>query len=248
MGMFDNLNTAEPIAVEEDSIGGFAKIDKTGAYDFVVDQAYGGQSKGGAFFIKLRLKAENGATLNMTEYITSGSEKGTRPYYIDKTTGKQRPLPGYSKINSLDVLLTGNAGQYPATENKTIMIWNKEANKEVPTPAEVVTGWIGKPITALVKINREFKQAKNAAGDYVDTTETRDFAEVEHFVDPVTHQTRNEKIAGKTTDLIHDQFLERFAADYVADRTKSKNKDGAPAAGTSTPPPADSPFGTPAAS
>jgi len=237
MGMFDNLDTSVEVKVEEEKLGGGGYISETGIYDFVVDRAYGGQSDGGAYFIDVRLKTEDGKTMNVREYITSGNEKGVRPYYIDKD-GKQRALPGYAKMNALDVLLTGNAEQYPKTEKKTILLWNKDAEKEIPTEANVVTGWIGKPITGLVRMVREFKKAKNASGKWEATTDTKETSEIVHFVDAVTGQTRAEKLAGKDAS-VKDQFGSKYKSDFVLDRTKGKSK---PAAAATPEAPVNTPF------
>ncbi len=244
MGLFSNLDQGNEvkIEVEEETLGGGGKwVKETGVYDFIVKMAYGGQSSGGAYFIKMELETEDGKTMEVTEYITSGESKGTRPYYICKKTGKNKSLPGYSKMNAVDVILTGNAGQFPETVEKEIPIWNKEAEKKIPTKTQVVNGWIGQPITALVRCVREFKQAKNAAGKWVNTTETRDSAEVIHFVDAVTGQTRSEKMAGKDA-VVKPQFESKYDSAFVYDKTKgakSKSTD------TDTPaPPAASPFGS----
>ena len=241
MGMFDNIDQSVKVEVEEESLGGGGYVNDTGIYNFIIEMAYGGQSAGGAYFIDLKLKTESGQRMSMREYITSGEAKGTRPYYLDED-GKQRALPGYSKMNALDVLITGNTEQYPVTETKTIPLWNKDAEKEIPTEANVVVGWIGKPITALVRTIREFKQAKNeTTGKWANTTETKDSAEVLHFVDPITGQTRSEKLSGKE-ETVKPAFAKKYNSDYVLDKTKGKGK---PAAGGSAtpPPPADSPFG-----
>jgi len=237
-GMFSGLDTSVTVKVEDESLGG-SYVKDTGVYNFFIKMAYGGQSAGGAYFIDVKLETENGQNMNVREYITSGTEKGVRPYYIDKQ-GNQKALPGYAKMNALDVLLTGNPEQYPSTETKTIPLWDKEAEKEVPTEAQVVTGWIGKPVSALVRCVREFKQAKNAAGKWVNTTDTRDSAEVMHFVDAVTAQTRSEKLAGKDA-VIKPEFEKKYNSDYVLDKTKGKGK---PAAAAATPAvEAASPFG-----
>ena len=88
---------------------------------------------------------------------------------------------------------------------------------------------------------REFKRVKNPAGIYVDSTDTRDFAEVVHFVDAVTGQTRAEKLAGKDA-AVKPQFENKFASDFVYDKTKGKGaKPGATPAAPEAP--AASPFG-----
>ena len=144
----------------------------------------------------------------------------------------------------MDVLLTGNTAQYPLTETKQIPLWNKEAEKEVLTPAEVLTGWIGKPITGLVRMVREFKQKKNeATGKWEDSEETIEKPEIVHFVDPVTGQTRSEKLTGSEAK-VKAQFIEKYKSDYVLDRTKGKKSNNT----ASTPDtPAPSPFGNPGA-
>lgn len=241
MSMFGQIAAGEAVEPEEEKLGGGGGyVSETGVYDFVVEMAYGGQSSGGAYFLDLKLKTEDGLRMNMREYITSGTAKGIRPYYIDKKSGAKKPLPGYAKMNALDIILTGNPAEYPVTETKTINLWNKEAEKELPTQAEVVTSWVGKPVSALVRIVREFKQAKNGAGDYVDTADTRDSAEIIHFVDAVTGQTRSEKMAGKEA-TIKGQFEGKYDSTFVYDKTKGKGKPaGAPAAAAETP---ASPFG-----
>ena len=243
MGLFSNLDQGSEvkIEVEEETLGGGGKwVKETGVYDFIVKMAYGGQSKGGAYFIKMELETEDGKAMEVTEYITSGESKGTRPYYICKTTGKNKPLPGYSKMNAVDVILTGNAGQFPETVEKEIPIWNKEAEKKVPTKSQVVNGWIGQPITALVRCVREFKQAQNpTTKKWENTTETRDVAEVIHFVDAVTGQTRSEKMAGKDA-VVKPQFESKYDSAFVYDKTKgAKSKSTTPAASKA---PAVSPF------
>ena len=242
MGMFSGIDQSVKVEVEEESLGGSGYVKDSGVYNFIIQMAYGGQSAGGAYFIDLKLKTENGQSMNVREYITSGEAKGTRPYYLDKD-GKQRPLPGYSKMNALDVLLTGNVEQYPNTVTKEIPLWNKEAEKEVPTKAEVVTEWVGKPITALVRCVREFKQVKNeTTGKWVNGSETKDFGEVMHFIDPITGQTRSEKLADKEAK-IKAQFELKYDSKYILDKTKgSKSKAKAKAA--EAPVQSDSPFGS----
>ena len=245
MGLFTELSeqpTAE-FEIEEETLGGGGNwISETGVYDFVIKMAHGGQSSGGAYFITMELETEDGKTMTYTNYLTSGASKGTRPYYVCKKTGKNKPLPGYSILNAVDVIITGNPAQYPVTETKQIPLYNKEADAVIPTEAEVVMGWVGKPITGLIKMTREFKQAKNAAGVWVDTTETRDKAEVVHFVDSVTGQTRSEKMASKDA-VVKPAFEAKFGSDYVYDKTKgAKAKAGASKTETAADV-GDSPFG-----
>ncbi len=240
MGLFTDLAQDDAVVVEEEKLGGGGQyVNETGVYDFVIKMAFGGQSSGGAYFIDMKLETEDGKKMSYRNYLTSGTSKGTRPYYVDRN-GKQQALPGYSQLNAVDILLTGSTAQYPQTESKKIPLWNKEAGKEVLTEVEVVTGWVGKPITALVRAVQEFKRADNGSGKWVDTDETKITTEVVHFVDAVTGQTRSEKMAGKDAAL-KGQFEAKYDSAYVLDRTKGKGKPAGKAAEAEAP--ADSPFG-----
>lgn len=224
MSMFAGLTTDNDIKVSEDSLGGFAKIEETGMYEFVIESAFAGQSSGGAFSVTLKLKAENGAKLTVTEYITSGTAKGCKNYYLDKQGNKQY-LPGYNKIRSLDVLLTNNANPYPSTTTGKVMLWDNDLKKEIPQDKEVITAWTGKKIKALVMKVAEDKRVKNdSTGDYEPVAEFRVNYEVQHFLDVDSEQTLNERTAG--TNGFKDRWLAKFPSTWVSDkRDKSKHLD-----------------------
>jgi len=149
MGMFDNLEVETDIEVQEDKVGGgFAKIDHTGFYGMTIEKAYAGVSTGGAFSVTIHMKSKEGAFFTATEYITSGTAKGCKNYYLDKDGNKQY-LPGYNKIKALDSLL-GGSDAYPKTEKKNLMIWDRDAGKELPTEKEAITSWFGKEIGTLI--------------------------------------------------------------------------------------------------
>ena len=236
MGMFDNLEVEKDITVEtEDKIGGggFAKVDHTGFYDMEIVKAYAGVSqpsdwsKGGAYNVTIEMKSSEGAFFTLTEYITSGTEKGCKNYYIKD--GVKNYLPGYSKIKALDSLL-GNDRDYPATEKKNLMIWDYDQSKELPVEKEAITSWFGKRVGVLItkKLEDKFSNKTESVAKY----------EVQHFLDPVTGQTRNEKTAGVSG--FKDKWLVANPADKVIDKRKeSKNSGG----GSDTSTPDDSPFG-----
>ena len=73
-GMFAGLDTSTKVEVEEEKLGGAGWVKETGAYDFIIKMAYGGQSSGGAYFVKVDLETESGQKLQITEYITSGCQ------------------------------------------------------------------------------------------------------------------------------------------------------------------------------
>ena len=222
MGMFDNLEVETGIEVSEDKVGGggFAKVDHTGYYGMEIQKAYAGVSSGGAFSVTIEMKSDEGAFFTVTEYITSGTSKGCKNYYLDKEGNKQY-LPGYNKIKALDSLL-GNVRDYPATEKKNLMLWDYDLKQELPTEKEAITSWFGKKIGVLISKILEDKQVKGGDNKYYPSADIREIYDIQHFVDYVSGKTRNEITAG--TSGFKDKWIASNPDDKVIDKRKlSKN-------------------------
>ncbi len=214
MSMFATLEKNDTSIKEvKDSIG-FAKVDKTGFYEMTIEKAYAGMSSGGAFSVTIQFKSDEGAKLTVTEYITSGTKKGCKNYYVDRNGNKQY-LPGYNKIKSLDALL-GFERDYPATDKGTIMLWDYDLKKEIPKEMELIKEWVGKKIGCLITIGMEDKNVKNSAGDYVPSPEVKNTTEIGHFIDLATDKTRNEVVAAVDAKF-KDKWLAAYPETYVKD-------------------------------
>lgn len=214
MGMFDNLEVETGIEKPEDKIGGgiFAKVDHTGYYGMTIEKAYAGVSEGGAFSVTVHCKSDDGAFFTFTEYITSGTAKGCKNYYLDKD-GKKQYLPGYNKIKALDSLLGGST-PYPKTEKKNLMIWDRDAGKELPMEKEAITSWFGKKVGLLI--------VKILEDKYNDETNFREVYDVQHVLEYNTGRTRNEITLG--TSGFKDEWLKVNTPEKVVDKRK-QSKD-----------------------
>lgn len=213
MSLFQDLQVETDIKPVEDRVGGdFSRVDKTGLYNFTIEKAFAGQSDSGAYSVTIHFKEDNGAKFNVTEYITSGSAKGCKNYYLDKN-GNKNYLPGYNKIKNLDALI-GFDRAYPKTTKGKIMLYDFDAKSELPVEKEVITEWIGKKVSALI--------IKRLEDKYSNPTEIATKFEVEHFLDYTTKQTRNEKVAG--LNGFKDKWLDKHNEEFVIDkRVESKN-------------------------
>lgn len=220
MGMFDGLEIGNGVEEQKDIVGGFAKVDHTGLYDFEIVKAYADVAGSGAFSVTVHFKSDKGANFRVTEYISSGTKKGCKNYYIDKNGNKQF-LPGYNKIKNLDSLLGFNR-DYPSTTSGQVMLWDRDLSKEVPQPKEVITEWVGKKVSALVMKKYLDKQVMNEdTGKYEPTSESKVEYEVQHFLNHDTKQTRNEIVAGENG--FKDKWLNKFDENFIMDkRDKSK--------------------------
>ncbi len=212
-----------------DRLGGANDPLPTNVYAGTVKVAYAGASAGGAQNVSLVLDV-GGREVRETVYITS--KKGENFYVDKKDPTKKLPLPGYTTIDDLCLLATGEPLTEQATEEKVIKIYNFDQRKEVPTPVQVLGGLTDKPV--LVGILREIsdKEKKNDAGVYTKTGETRTQNVIDKFFHPETKRTVAEYRHEVTTAEFHDAWVQRNAG---KDRDRSTKTSGVGASGTGRP-------------
>ena len=224
MSSLKNLTSDASIQNEKDSLGGGGVLE-SGLYKATVVTAHIGKASSGALSLVLHLKTDSGRDLKQTLWMTSGTAKGGNNYYTDKNGDKQY-LPGFLHANSLALLTTGKEISELDTETKVINLWSSEAKAEVPTKVEMVMDLIGKEILAGVIKQTVDKTAKNDAGVYVPTGETRDENDIDKLFRARDRMTTAEIRAQAETAVFADQWEAKWTG-------KTKNKaTGAAANGT----------------
>lgn len=204
------------IEQEKDTLGGGFVWD-TGLYDVVIDSVYMDQSKGGAYSLNFVFKIADGRELRNTQYVTSGSAKGTRNYY--EKDGKKHYLPGFTAANDIAVAATGKELSGLEMEDKIVEIYDFDLKKKVPTTKPVFMEMIGKTFKLGVQKVKEYKNIKNDAGDYVPGPDIKEFNEVAKSFNN-DGLTSIEAKAGVTEPEFVNKWLERNKADFVKDKTK----------------------------
>lgn len=203
----------------EDVLGGGGFILDTGLYPMIVDNAYLDKSSGGAMNINLHLKKKTGGNqvYRQTIYITSGNTKGNKPYYVGKD-GKKHPLPGYSLVNLIHTITTGDPLSQVAPDKKLVNLYDFEAKAEVPREVPVVTAMVGQEILVGMVKCRENKRAQQN-GEWVDTNESREFNEISKVFYPDGY-TVSEKSAEADEASFVAKWKEANTSDYVRDSFK----------------------------
>ena len=159
----------------------------TGVYAGKIKLAYLDKSKGGANSVNLQIET-NGKTVNFTEYVTSGTEKGCKNFYIGKD-GKKRLLPGMQNMNNLALAVSGSDLSKQTVESKVIKIYDFDLKKEAPVKRDVITSLNGKDIVLAIQEIQENK--------YSDPTQAVTKNEIVKVLITDTKQTLAEKEAGK---------------------------------------------------
>jgi hypothetical protein len=174
-----NLQTNDDIAIDNDYVGGFKVLD-SGVYHITVELAYVTVSQGGAMALNIVAKTAEGAKLSQQLYMTSGTAKGGKNTYTDKN-GAPQYLPGFVAANTLSLLTTGKEIGQLAAEKKVINLYDYDAKKDLPTTVDMFVDLIGMEVKAGVEKQVVDKNAKNDAGVYVPTGETREQNELVKF-------------------------------------------------------------------
>ena len=208
------LKEQEDIKVtEKDTLGGGSFVWNTGVYDVIVDGAYIDVSKGGAYSINLALKdVETGKVLNITEYVTNGAEKGCLNYFVNKK-GEKQYLPGYEKMRTLSLILTGETLDKQELEDKLVEVYDPELGKRAPRKKQVIMSWLGKRFKAGI--------IKGIEPKYNKPDETREFNELAKIFDE-EGRTITEKEAGTEPEFIN-KWKEKYNSEFIKDKTKGKS-------------------------
>ncbi len=206
--IFGNLDNDANIKGETDSLGG-GFIKESGVYNATIELAYADQSTGGARSVNIHLKTEDGAVIRLTEYVTSGTAKGGLNTYVDQKTGEKRFLPGYSKMDSMSKLACAKGLTELTAEEKVVNRYDYDAKKELPMKTNVLTELMGQPITVGLVKQIVDKNAKNAAGTYEPTGETREENVADKFFRARDGMTATEIIAGATEPSFRNKWAEK---------------------------------------
>jgi hypothetical protein len=232
MNMLSSLASDSTIKQETDSVGGGNGPLESGIYNGKVTMAYVKKSAGGAMGLVIDIKTEDNKDVRQTLWMTSGTEKGGKNYY--EKDGEKSYLPGFIAANALAQLATGKEISELETEVKVVKIYSFDVKAEVPTKVDAVMDLIGKDIIiGLIKQTVD-KTAKNDAGVYVPTGETRDENEIDKFFRAADRLTTAE-IRAQATE---PGFIVTWETKW-AGKTKIKSKGaagtaGAPKAGTAS--------------
>lgn len=225
--MFNNL-TDQGLEKAEDRLGGGFSVRETDIYTFKIKAAYAGKSQGGAMNVSL-IAVDSQGEYRETIYITN--RKGENFFVKD---GKKIPLPGFTIINDLCLIATGEPLSEQETEEKVINLYDFEAKKEVPTSVPMIMALLDAEVSLSIQKNLEDKNVKNDAGDYVPSGETRDTNTIGKVFHTETKMTVVEALEGAEEAKFWDAWLEKNKG-KVFDRTKKDTGGGKPVGARPTP-------------
>lgn len=199
------------VAEDSDSLGGGGFLVDTGVYDATIKMAYAIESKGGAAGVVFEFETDKKQTIRMTEYISSGNDKGNKNFYIDKETGEEKLLPGYLKVDGICLLATQKELSAQTWEEKLVPIYNYDAKSDVPTKVAVATSLIGTKLKlGMLKINENKTKKNDSTGKYDPINEAREINEV----NKVFHAETGKTITEYREKIENADFLAKWKEKY----------------------------------
>ena len=244
MSLLSGLTTSNDIAAEKDSVGGGFVLDSN-VYNFTIKLAYLQKAASDALSLVVHLTTEDNKDVRQQFWMTSGKEKGCKNYYVDKKGDKQY-LPGFNMANSLCLLTVGKEVSQMKTETKVVNLYNAEAKAEVPTNVEMLTELLGKQVLGGLIKQVVDKTAKDAAGNYQPTGETREENELDKLFRERDGKTTAEILAQAPEAVFIETWKKKWVGQVKDKSTKTAGTAGAPkaagAAATGTAKPQNSLF------
>jgi len=203
--LFEKLQAADAETQEDRVVGGYEPLP-SGIYDAEITLAYAGKAQNSdAQNVTVHAQID-GKEYRETIYITN---RNGEPFFVDKNSGKQVYLPGYSTINDLCLFATEAPLTEQETETKTIKLYNFDERKELPTEVPVLTGLIGQKVKLAILRCIDDKRARQQDGSYAETGETRVSNEIDKVLHPETSRTVNEYLREVDPGEFADAWIKR---------------------------------------
>lgn len=229
--MFQNLKS-DNLAKAEDRLGGGFEAKPSGSYEAVLKMVYAGQSSGGAQSITI-IADLGGSELRETVYITNKSGEN---FYSDKNDPKKKlPLPGFTLVNDICLLVTGSPLEDQETAEKKVKVYDPSERKEVPTDVPVLTDLLGQKIRLGILREISDQEKKDDSGNYVKQYDdsgkikTRTQNTIDKAFHPETFKTVNEYLLEVETPEFHEAWVQRNTG---KDRNRATRDSGGNNAGS----------------
>lgn len=229
--IFGNLTT-DGLEEAEDRLGGFQPLD-TDIYSADIKAMYAGQSAGGAQNVTV-IADVNGREYRETIYITN--KKGENFFLNKNDKTKKVPLPGFTTVNDICLVATGQPLSEQATEDKVVNVYDKDAGREIPKSVPMLVNCLGKNVSLAIVRQVENKSVKQG-DEYVPTADTREINFIDKVFDTESHMTVVEAVNEADEAAFWDSWIDRNRGktrdkvEAVADGAKSGRPGGAPQAG-----------------
>ena len=244
MSIFSDVKKSKEVKVGSEGVSQGGVQDSHVAV-YTIKAAFTGLSKAGAKSVTFHCESDSGTNIRKTIYATSGLAKGQLNYYLDRN-GDKVESTGFTVINNICQVTTGNDISDLETETKTIPLWDFDAGKEVNTDVDMLVDLVGQKVKLAIlrKTEDSSKCIDNAKDDdgkaiytIVGTRDVNEFDRVFCTREGYEDLTAMEITGGIETPVILPAWLKKWEG-KTSDRSSEEGKaaqeanGGAPSSGS----------------
>lgn len=233
MGVFDKVDNSAKTEEVKDRVRGVRQAPMASdIQNLIIRQCFVQPSKGGALGVTTIFEVADGEhkgrELKITEYVTSGNDKGNKTFYEKKGDNgqiEQYDLPGYALMNEMAQLVLQKGILECQNEKKTIQLYNFDKKTEVPTEVDMLVEFLNKGVCGCVLHRIEDKRSRNdRTGEYEPTGQTFATNIVDKFLNPRDRKTVSETRNGIDATY-QEQWLDKWK-DQIDDKSTEVNNAG----------------------
>lgn len=218
--LFGNLKS-DGLEETQDRLGGFQPFD-TDIHTGKIKVAYAGESQGGASSVTVIV--EMGAK-EYRETLWVTNKKGENFFLNKNDNSKKVPLPGFTVMEDICLVTTGEALADQNAEEKVVKIYDYEVKAEVPKSVQVLVDLIGKEVSLGILRQIENVNEKQGDGTYAATAKTKETNTIDKVFHTETKMTVVEARNGAEEPVFWDSWLERNKG-QTRDRREIKDDQG----------------------
>lgn len=221
--------TRDGLEETKDVLGGSFTFE-SGLYDGTIKLAYAGKAQNSnAQSVTIHVDID-GKEYRETIWITN--RDGVNSYADKKDPSKRHPLPGFVTIDDICLLSgTGLGLSDQETEEKTVMLYDFDEQKEVPKNVHVITSILSLPITLGI-VKAEEDKTKLVPGSnppvYEPTGETKFTNSIDKVFHTESKKTTVELREGRPAAQFYNAWGAKNNGKTRDKTTKGAGKAGAP--------------------
>lgn len=215
MSLRDRLKLGKDVNKEKTDFVG-TKIHKTDIYEATVSSLYLTETKNGATMANITLTLGDGNEFSNMQCLARMVNGESSTTFVKD--GNEYPLPGYTLIDDLTMLLLGSELEDTETKPKYVKAYNSDTKQQEDTEVDFYTEVVDKKVkVAIAQVTKNKYDAKLKQ----DTNEKQEVNEIIKFLDPEDSST--------VAELIHDSELDDDDEDSAiagtwAEKWLEKNK------------------------
>lgn len=230
MSLFSNMST-DGLEQAQDRVGGF-QPHESDIYTGLIKSAYAGESRNGAMSVTLNVDIGS-QEYRETIYITNRQKQN---YFLNKQDpSKKVPLPGFTTIDDICLIVTGSPLSEQETEEKVVKVYDVESKGEINKSVPMLTGLLNKQISLAV-IKQKVNKVEKQGNEYIDTPESRFENRIEKVFHPELHVTVVEAKNDEKEAKFWDTWLSKNQGQT---KDKRRIKDGQGGTAGAPPKPSD---------